>query len=377
MREPLEAELVGRVREVGDRKEHAPREEGREPRDQAGRRRDEHRGRQDHRRGDERAAAVEPSVAPHERPQRHGQLAPLLDRDAELLGHRLRARGPVRRILGEAAVDERGELARHHHTDRRQRRRGLGHLLREHLGDARALEREAPGEGIERGRAESVEVAARVERRAEHLLGAHELGRARDPVRRGIRERGRDPEVGDEHAVGRALQQDVVGLHVAVHEPLRMRVRERPRHLAQHARALGARERTARAHALRERLAVHERHHIEDEALAILDRVDRDDVRVRELGREPRLAQEPITQPRLRRPLGRQQLDRDRTIEMDLARQVDDPHAPAAEFAVERVPAGERVLELEKEGVGGRAHAPVWWLGLTVSMSATGAVPKD
>src|SRR6266540_5270457 len=49
-----------------------------------------------------------------------------------------------------------------------------------HLLRIAALERQLPGEHLERHDAERVDVAARVERLAADLLGTHELGRAED-----------------------------------------------------------------------------------------------------------------------------------------------------------------------------------------------------
>ena len=53
--------------------------------------------------------------------------------------------------------------------------------------------------------------------------------------------------------------------------------------------------------------------------------------------------------------LGREQLDRDRAVEVDLAGEVDDAHAAAAQLPVYRIPAGQRLLKGEEQGVGGRA----------------------
>ena len=109
----------------------------------------------------------------------------------------------------------------------------------------------------------------------------------------------RDAEVGHQRAARARLEQDVVRLHVAVHDAAPVRVRERPRHLAQHARRVGGRKRTARAQSLAERLALDVAHDEEDEAARLADAMDRDDVRVREAGGRARLAHEPLA--RLRR----------------------------------------------------------------------------
>ncbi len=59
------------------------------------------------------------------------------------------------------------------------------------------------------------------------------------------------------------------------------------------------------------------------------DRVDRDDVRVIERGRGPRLVEE--TAGRLAVARGRQHLDRDGAVQDGVARPVDGAHAPLAE----------------------------------------------
>ena len=53
--------------------------------------------------------------------------------------------------------------------------------------------------------------------------------------------------------------------------------------------------------------------------------------------------------------LRRQHLDRDLAREPNLAREIHDAHAAAAELALERVLAGERGLKLDEEVVWGRS----------------------
>ena len=165
----------------------------------------------------------------------------------------------------------------------------------------------------------------------------------------------RDAEVGHQRAAGARLEQDVVRLHVAVHDAASVRVGERPRHLAQHARRVGRRERAARAESLAERLALHVAHDEEDEAARLADAMDRDDVRVREAGRRARLAQESLARLGGAREVRRQDLDGDVAIELHVAREVDDAHAAAAELALERVLAGQGGLQVEELG-GGIGH---------------------
>ncbi len=150
-------------------------------------------------------------------------------------------------------------------------------------------------EGEERRGAESVEIAPRIDLSAQRLFGAHELGRAGDAVAGVAGGRG-DAEVGDEHAAGGSLDQDVVGLHVPVDEALRVGGRQGPRHLAQNPRGLRRRQWSPLAHALGEGLAVDERHDVEDESVRVLDGMNRDDVRVGQACREACLAQEALAE---------------------------------------------------------------------------------
>ena len=57
-------------------------------------------------------------------------------------------------------------------------------------------------------------------------------------------------------------------------------------------------------------------------------------------GREPRLAQEALAERVVARELGSDELQRDRSVERELGRAVDDAHATAADDALDPV-AGE------------------------------------
>ena len=77
---------------------------------------------------------------------------------------------------------------------------------------------------------------------------------------------------------------------------LRMRVGERPSHVAQHPRRFRRREGPALPHALGQRLALDVRHREEDKIADLFDRVNRNDVRMRKLCGGSRFAQEPLAQ---------------------------------------------------------------------------------
>ena len=121
-------------------------------------------------------------------------------------------------------------------------------------------ERRRAGEHLVADDAERVDVAAAVELAlADRLLGRHVRRRAHgdagDGEPRVARGGARDAEVGDHGAARRAVEQDVVGLHVAMHDAARVRVRERVGHVGEDAPRVGDRQAAARASAARARLS--------------------------------------------------------------------------------------------------------------------------
>ena len=115
-------------------------------------------------------------------------------------------------------------------------------MREDHLRRRLGLEGQAPGEQLVEDDADRVEVAARVERIAARLLGAHVLGRAADDA--GARDARllrvgadlREAEVDDLHEVAaraHRLEDDVLGLEIAVDDALVVRFGERRERLAQ------------------------------------------------------------------------------------------------------------------------------------------------
>ena len=127
-----------------------------------------------------------------------------------------------------------------------------------------------------------------------------------------------------------AVEQDVGRLDVAVHEPDGMRGVERGADLEADRRDPRGRD---PALAGQQALEVDPGHVAHDEvemAALLAGRVDRDDVRMVDRGRHARLALEALTEARIARPLGGDQLDGDGPAERQLGRAVDDAHAAAA-----------------------------------------------
>ena len=166
------------------------------------------------------------------------------------------------------------------------------------LGHRLADERPVPGERLVEDHADGEEVAAMIERLAEGLLGRHVVGRADDHA--ALRQRGGvfgdvaadllgNAEV--EHLRVASRHDDVVGLDVAMDDPLAVRFLQRLGHLADDAHRF-ARLHGAAAEDGRQRLALDQLHHDEDLLALLFDGEDGGDVGVIELGDGARLAQE-------------------------------------------------------------------------------------
>jgi len=137
----------------------------------------------------------------------------------------------------------------------------------------------------------------------------------------------RDPEVGDHHATGLTIKQDVVRLDVPVDDAAQVGVGERVRDLRQNAAHFV--DRLSRlAHQVRgEASAGHHRHHEVGNAVTLADVVDGHDVRVRQLGRRLGFAGEAGPDGAVVGELGRQNLDCHRSIQPQIARAEHDRHA--------------------------------------------------
>src|ERR1019366_1647202 len=122
---------------------------------------------------------------------------------------------------------------------------------------------------------------------------------------------------------------------IAMYDVAPVSVRERAGDFAQH-RAHGFERRARLAHeALRERLAIDESHREEHDAVDLVHRVDRDDVRVRKLRGHLCLAQESRLHLRTERELGRKDLQRHLAVQPHVARTIDDGHAAASDLVLD------------------------------------------
>ena len=207
---------------------------------------------------------------------------------------------------------------------------------------------------METDRAERVEIAARIDRIARGLFGGEILGRADNPPAAHVRaiRQSRDAEIGDQCAAAVRLQQDVVGLDVAMNHALGVGIGEGIRRIAQDIGAISRRKAAEPAQAVAQRLARDIAHGVEDVFADLLDRMDRHDVGMSQSRGHPRLVHEPLAQPRHGRALRGQELECHGAIEPHVAREIDDSHPAATELALKRIAPGEGGLEREEEGVG-------------------------
>ena len=288
------------------------------------------------------------------RPQGEGRPYRHRDGEPDGVGEVEPAREARRRFLRETTVDHLRQPARHAGRDRREGRRGLGDVPRQHRIAIGRLERQPARQRVVADHPQRVDVAARIHAEPARLLRAHVVGRADHlpgPGRAGAATDPGDAEVRHQGAARGGVQQDVVGLHVAVHYAALVRMRQRPRDLAQHPCALLRRQRSMFADALPQRLAVHVRHREKHHVGALVDGEDGDDVGVGELRRRPGLTEEAPARDRVARLRRVQQLDGDRAIEPQLARQKHHARPAPAEAAFEHVTTGQSAVEHADVGI--------------------------
>ena len=134
------------------------------------------------------------------------------------------------------------------------------------------------------------------------------------------------------------LQEDVLGLQIAVHETLRMRGAHGRADAPQDVQDFADGQGTSGAKALPQRLAFEQLHDEKRATLAIEPEVvDADDVHVREAGGRPRLTAEAVGEIRRDDEVLTNQLYRNGALERFVHGRVDRPHSPAPQTAIEPV----------------------------------------
>lgn len=252
-----------------------------------------------------------------------GKVAGRLEAVGRVLGHR----------PGDDGVERRRQAG--HEVARRRRVDGqVGEDLRDALV---ARERHSAGQQLVEHAAEGIYVAAAVDRRAANLLGG-------DVVERADEAAGRGHAAGAE--VGHALGQSEVGqvevlvgelagdehvrrLDVPVDEIAGVCGVEGGGDLADDPRRVRRIEPGVGAQEVAEVLTLDEAHHDVEQPVDVADLVDRDHVRVLDLGGERGLLLEPGAKIPVAGELGHDHLYGDRPIRAELTGLVDEAHPPA------------------------------------------------
>ncbi len=222
-------------------------------------------------------------------------------------------------------------------------------LLGDHLGDDR-LRRAARVRWIARQhlvqhRTQGVHVTPGVQLPIAHRLfgthvvrGADREPRLGQPRASGLGDGERDPEV--RHQRLAVVDQYVLGLDVAVNHVVPMRIVQRGRH------RLGNVDRLVDAQLLLaldffpQGVPFHVRHHVEQEAVRFARIVERQDVRVLEVGGDPDFVQEPLGTDQ-GREFRAQHLERHLAVVLGVIGQVDGGHPALAQLSVDLVAIGE------------------------------------
>jgi len=176
------------------------------------------------------------------------------------------------------------------------------------------------------------------------LLGAHVLWRSQTHPRFGhacgaaLGRGQRDTEVGHQRAP--IVQQNVLGLDVTVNHALPMGVVQRVGHLAGNANGVVYRELLLAIEQVTQRFALDVGHDVKQKAIGLPRIVQREDMRVLQVGGGLDLGQEPIG-PDDGRQLRPQDFERYLAVVLDILGQVHRGHATGAEFALDGIALGE------------------------------------
>ena len=144
------------------------------------------------------------------------------------------------------------------------------------------------------------------------------------PAAAGLARGQRDAEVGDQRLA--VVQQDVLGLDVAVDDAVAVGVVERAGDFGGDAHRIGDRELLLPIEPVPKDLALDERHHVEEEGIGRAGVEQRQDVRVLQVGGRLDLAEEPVGADD-RGQLRPQDLDRDLAVVLEVLGEVHRRHA--------------------------------------------------
>jgi hypothetical protein len=207
-------------------------------------------------------------------------------------------------------------------------------------------------------RAQCVDVRARIELTLpERLLRTHvrrcaerHAGFRQSPL---SASRGdRDPKIGHERSS--LVQQDVLGLDVAMDDAVPMRVVEGARDFGCDAHGVAYWKPWLSRNSLSQRLAVHERHHVKQRAVGLSRVEERQDVRMLQLRGRADLLEESIGAEQ-RCQIRMQHVQGDAAIVPDIVREPDRGQASGAELALDDVSVAQRLREASVDWVSRRA----------------------
>ncbi len=250
-------------------------------------------------------------------------------------------------------------------------------LVRDREGRV-AVEDQLTGDHLEEHHPDRVEVGAGVHRLAQRLLGREVLRGADHHAGLGHRgdpalQRAGDAEVHDLD-VALAVEHDVPGLDVTVHQAHVVRGLQRVQHTDGDPQRLLDRHRAVLADRLvdgvPQALAVDQLHHDVRRAGAVLGDVlaavvDGDDVRVLQPGHRLGLAAEPLLERVVPAQLGVHALQRDLPVQHAVVREVDRGHTALAQHPLQHVPPVAQGVALGRR-VAVLAHGPLLPLGAAV-----------
>ena len=158
-----------------------------------------------------------------------------------------------------------------------------------------------------------------------------------------------------------AVEEDVLGLDVAVNDAVVMGVRQSVGDFHGDAQRFIDRQVAIAVQARAERHAFDERHYVVQHRISILlddaGVEEREDVRMPEPCRGSDFGEETLG-PQLLREIGVQHLDRNGAVVLDVAREIHSRHATRAELALDTVAVGERRGETIDIGQDGRNMIP-------------------
>ena len=142
------------------------------------------------------------------------------------------------------------------------------------------------------------------------------------------------------------MEEDVLGLEIAMDDMVAVCVVERAGDRRRYSESFVDWELLLTVEAVAKRFALDERHNVEERSVRRLSRVEeRKEIRVLEVGGDADLGEKPLD-AHDRGKLWVENLQRDVSVVLEVAREIDRRHASSADLALDCVAIGERMKEL-------------------------------